>query len=153
MSLPFQAVERLFDRLTATYGRQFLNLYEGVEANAIKASWSHELSGFASNLQAVAWALENLPERAPNAIEFRNLCRRAPAPEVPRLPDPPADPQRIRAELAKLAPIIEAVKQGNPPQKLDWARRIVARVDGGERMAPLTVRMAREALIRRGAEA
>ncbi len=27
----------------------------------------------------VAWALENLPERCPNVIEFRNLCRQAPA--------------------------------------------------------------------------
>lgn len=152
MSLPLQAVDRLFERLTATYGRQFLNLYEGLDAAAIKTSWAHELSGFGHNLAAIAWALEHLPERAPNAIEFRNLCRKAPEPETPRLPEPPADPQRLRAELAKLQPILDAALKANKDDRLAWARRIVSRRQQGMRVAHGTYRIAAEALRMNGVE-
>lgn len=150
MSLPLQAVDRLFDRLAATYGRQFLNLYEGLDAAAIKTLWAHELSGFGGRLEAIAWALENLPERAPNVIEFRNLCRRAPATEVPRLPEPPADPARLRAELAKLRPLLE--RKDEPVDRLAWARRIVAKRKSGGLVAGGTYRIAADALRMNGVE-
>lgn len=150
MSLPLPAVERLFARLTATYGRQFLSLYEGLDNNAIKTSWAHELSGYANRLADVAWALENLPERAPNAIEFRNLCRKAPSADVPQLPVAPADPQRIRAELDKLKPLMAAAKTVGGNRNLDWARAIVGKADAGVKVNALPLHMAREALMRRG---
>lgn len=150
MSLQFQAIDRLFERLAATYGRQFLNLYEGLDPGAIKTIWAHELAGFAQRLQDVAWALENLPERAPNAIEFRNLCRKAPAPDNLPLPAPPADPGRVRAELAKLRPLVVAAANVGSNRNLDWARRIVGRYEGGEKVNALPLQMAREALNRKG---
>jgi hypothetical protein len=153
MSLPLQAVDRLFDRLSATYGRQFMNLYDGMDANAIKAVWAHELSGFGMRLNSIAWALENLPERAPNAIEFRNICRKAPEPERPKLQEPPADPARLKAELAKLMPAIQAARAVAQSDNLAWARRIMGRCDGGEKIAPAVVRMARDALARKGVAA
>ncbi len=153
MSLPLQAVDRLFSRLTATYGRQFLDLYEGLDSNAIKTSWSHELAGFAQRLPDVAWALENLPERAPNAIEFRNLCRKAPSVDTMQLPAPPADPGRIRAELAKLKPLIDAARAVGGNANLDWARRIVEKHEAGVKVNALPLKMAREALARRGVAA
>lgn len=143
MSLSLQAVDRLFDRMAATYGRQFLSLYEGLDVNAVKTVWAHELSGFASNLHALAWALENLPARAPNAIEFRFLCRLAPAPEVQKLTEPAANPERMRAEMVKLG---EILKDAGPKSGTDWARRIIARAEGGDRIAPCTLRFARQAL-------
>lgn len=148
MSLSTMAVDRLFSRLTATYGRDFIARYAGVPESDLKAAWAHELSGFEGQLGALAWALENLPERAPNVIEFRNLARRAPAPEVPRLPEPAPNPARLAAELAKLAPARAAIAAsaagGHDPR--DWARRIVARSDSGEILIPTTLRFAREAL-------
>lgn len=143
MSLPLPAIDRLFDRLTATYGRQFIGMYEGLDSAAVKTAWAHELSGFARQLQAVAWALENLPERAPNVIEFRALCRRAPAPDVPKLPEPKADPERVRRELAKLGDFRRPL--GNT-DCLAWARRIVSRRQQGERIALGTYNIAAEAL-------
>ncbi len=144
MSLSLQAVDRLFDRLTATYGRQFLSLYEGLDVNAVKTVWASELGGFSNNLNALAWALENLPARVPNAIEFKFLCRLAPTPEVQRITEPAANPARLRAELAKLG---EIVKQDvGPSNSRDWARRIMARAEGGERIAPCTLLFARQAL-------
>lgn len=145
MSLPLRAIDRLFDRLTATYGAQFTSLYGALDPNAVKSAWAHELSGFGTpdGLAALAWALENLPERAPNVIQFRNLARRAPVAEAPKLPEPKADPERVAAELAKLRAKVGPVVRHN---NLDWARRIVAKHDAGMKVATLPLRMAREAL-------
>lgn len=147
MSLPLKAIDRLFERLTATYGRDFTGRFDGVDQNELKALWAHELSGFADKLSMVAWALENLPERAPNIIEFRNLCRKAPAPEVKRLPEPKADPERVRAELAKLSPVVANIK--TPSVAYDhkaWAKRLIALADSGQKLNPTTLRFAKEAL-------
>ena len=143
MSLSLQAVDRLFDRLTATYGRQFLSLYEGLDANAVKTVWAHELGGFSVNLHAIAWGLENLPARAPNAVEFRFLCRLAPAPEVQKLTEPAANPEKLRAELAKLGAVVKDFKSSSGK---DWARRIMARAEGGERVNACTLLFAKQAL-------
>lgn len=153
MSLSPQVVDRLFDRLTATYGRDFMGRWEGLDANAVRSSWAHELAGFTPCLEAIAWALENLPERAPNVIEFRALCRRAPAKVVPSLPAPPADPARVAAELAKLrtlAPIqAPSIQSGR-----SWAHAILARARSGDRtVTPAAAEMARAALGRVGVEA
>lgn len=143
MSLPTRVIDRLFERLIATYGREFAARYEGIDTEAVKAAWAHELSGFAARLPDIAWALENLPERCPNAIEFRNLCRTAPAQNTPRLPEPPADPERVRAELAKL----QAVRGGNAERDpKDWARVVLQRIERGERVLSYTRRSARAAL-------
>lgn len=146
MSLSPQVTDRLFDRLTTTYGRDFMGRWEGLDANAVKSSWAHELAGCAQCLDVIAWALENLPEKAPNVIEFRALCRRAPAKVVPALPAPPADPARVAAELAKL----RATEQGGAGQSRvdgrEWARAILRRVASGERLPPTVAAMAQGAL-------
>jgi hypothetical protein len=145
MSLPSKAIDRLFDRLTATYGNEWINRWQGLDVQAIKSLWGHELAAYANRLEALAWALENLPPRAPNVIEFKHLCRQAPLPEAPRLPEPKADPQRVAAELAKLAPLRQAVMQESGDRKA-WAHRIVARSEAGDRVNAAALRMARDAL-------
>jgi hypothetical protein len=148
MSLPAAWVDRIWDKLALVYGQAFLRKWDALDLNAVKSDWAHELSGFEAHPKAIAWALQNLnPEKAPNALEFKFLARRAPPEELPRLEAPKADPSRVAEELAKLAPVL-----AKPAGRIgiDWAKRIVARADGGERMAPLVVRMAREALANRG---
>lgn len=147
-SLPLQAIDRLFQRLHSTYGRQFEAMWGTADPNSVKSVWSHELAGFASRLDRIAWALEHLPERCPNAIEFRNLCRQAPTPDEPRLPEPKADPERVKAELAKLGGLrlaTAAQSSGQNPHK-DWARRLIARHQAGEKIRPISLQFAREAL-------
>lgn len=143
MSMPAQAIDRLFARLAATYGAAWDRSLGSAPLSDVKTAWGHELSGFSERLQDIAWALENLPERCPNVIEFKALCRRAPAPEIPRLVSPPADPERVRAELEKLEPLRmrEHVVDGKA-----WARSLVARAEAGERIRPISLRFAREAL-------
>ena len=135
MSLPIVAIDRLFARLHATYGAAWDRAMGSVPVADAKAAWAHELGGFAGRLQDVAWALEHLPERCPNVIEFRNLCRLAPAAEVAQLPAPPADPERIRAEMAKLGQMArQSLAVGGGAANRNWAKRILERVAAGERV-------------------
>jgi hypothetical protein len=145
MSLPSRAIERLFDRLAATYGNEWISRWQGLDGNAVKTLWAHELSGFAERLDCIAWALENLPARSPNVIEFRNLCRSAPQPETPRLPEPKIDPERLKQELAKLSSIRASVSPGSNDGR-EWARRIIGRLEAGERINPATLKCAKDAL-------
>ena len=144
MSLPLQAVDRLFARLQATYGRDFISMFEGIEIGLVKSSWAHELSGFAGDLPAIAWALENLPERCPNVIAFRNICRRSPTPDVPRIEYSQAGKERIDAELAKLGKSLPP--RGSRVDARDWAHRILAEIAAGGKRSMTVAKMARDAV-------
>ena len=133
MSLTVKVIERLFARLATTYGEQFLRQWGASPIADVKTTWAHELSPFANRLEMSAWALENLPERAPNAIVFRNLVRSAPrlaSEDVPLPSGPPADPARIAAELEKLGVIRTAVVLKSSNGR-DWARVLDARIKAG----------------------
>lgn len=146
MSLPLKAIDRLFERLATTYGSEWTGRWMGQDEAKVKTLWAHELSGYVHRLEAVAWALENLPERAPNVIEFRNLCRKAPAKEEPRLPEPKADPERLKAELSKLrGPAIEAARRGTYDHKA-WAKALIAKSEAGFKVPAVCLRFAKEAL-------
>ena len=147
MSLPMMAIDRLFQRLAATYLSAWSRELASVPLADVKTAWGHELAGFSGNLEAVAWALDNLPPRCPNAIEFKLLCRSAPAKASPALPEPSvkADPARVAAELAKLAPIRKAALAPKIDHKA-WAKRLIERHNAGEILNPTTLRFAREAL-------
>jgi len=128
MSLPLTVIDRLFERLQLTYGRDFLSASEGTDINAMKSFWAHELAGFAENLHAIGKALESLPERVPNLIVFRNICLRyLPEPAL-GLPAPKADPAIIAAAMAALKPA-----EGGHGSK-DWARALKKRDDAGDRI-------------------
>lgn len=138
-------IERIFERLAATYVSAWDRSIGVTPMIDVKTAWAHELSGFLQSratMKRIAWALENLPERCPNVIEFKNLCRSAPSAEVAELPAPKADPERVKAELAKLAPI-RAAAAAMPTDRLDWAKRIIANPQG---RTPTVVKMARDAL-------
>ena len=139
-----EAIDRLFKRLSATYGAAWERSLGAVPVGDTKTVWAHELSAFKGSLHRIAWALENLPEKCPNVIEFKNLCRRAPAPELETLPEPKADPERVKAELAKLGGIKNVPVQ--PSGRFDWAHSILERQASGEKVSPTVVQMAQSAL-------
>ena len=145
MSLPLQAINRLFDRLAATYGGAWLRQWDGMDPAAIKSLWAHELAGYENNLAAIAWALENLPETCPNLIQFRNLCRKAPEVEQKRLEMPKADPARVAAELAKMAPFLSAKPSAHADSRA-WAKAILQRIKAGEVINPTAAQMAKDAV-------
>ena len=79
-------------------------------------------------------------------MDFKNLCRQAPATEIPQIEGPKADPERVKAELAKLAPLIEKAKIPVNVDNRAWARKILAEHRGGFRRTPTVVMMAKRAL-------
>ncbi len=103
-------VERIFARLTTTYLADWTRKIGQTPIADMMTLWEHELSGFLQNresMMAIGWALENLPERVPNVIEFKNLCRQAPSTQMPKLEVPKFDP-----EIARMA--IESLRQSQP---------------------------------------
>lgn len=137
-----EAIDRLFKRLGATYGARWdVSLGQAPIAD-VKTVWGHELSAFANSLHRIAWALENLPERCPNAIEFRNLCRQAPSPEAPALPLPLP---KVNPEIA--AKVIDGLKASNTKTgRMDpraWAKAILANPKG---RTPTVIKMAKSAV-------
>jgi hypothetical protein len=150
MSLPTPWIDRIFDKLTMTYGQQFLRRWQDIDINAVKSDWAHELAGFAQHPRAIAWALQNIPaDKPPTVLEFRAIARKAPAEDVPQLESPKADPERVAAELAKLAPLASRrVARGGGNK--DWARRIVeSAANGIHSKSSLPLKMARAALAER----
>lgn len=159
MSLPLPWVDRIFEKLTLVYGQAFLARWRDVDLTAVKSDWRHELAGFApkegesgsasAGAQAIAYALAHLDPDAPppTVLQFRALARRAPAPDLPRLPEPKADPERVAAELAKLGPVLAAARANAVPvDHKAWAKRLMARHNDGERLNHSALRFAREAL-------
>lgn len=142
------AIDKLFQRLAGAYMADWDRKLGQTPIKDVKTVWLHELAGFlrdSHTSMAIAWALERLPERAPNVIEFRNLCRQAPAVEVPQLEAPKADPERVAAELAKMAPVKQQAKTSTYDHKA-WAKSLIARMKAGEPIKPIQKRFAHEAL-------
>jgi hypothetical protein len=90
--LPSAWVEKIFARLQGIYGRDFTGHYSTGMVNGIdaglenaKATWGEELAGFANHPDSIRYALENLPDRVPNCVKFKELCRSAPRPEPLKL--------------------------------------------------------------------
>lgn len=146
MPLPALWVDRIFDKLTLTYGQAFLRRWQDIDLNAVKSDWSHELGGFEQHPKAIAWALQNLPpEKPPTVLEFRAIARRAPEEQAQRIEYAGADQARVDAELAKLAHVRKAQPMGQGNR--DWARRILGRLEAGDkRLTRTQIAMAREAL-------
>ena len=126
MSLPLPVIDRIFERLVTAYGREFMARWDGMDNNSVKSAWADALGCYAGNLEAIGYALEHLPERAPNLIVFKNLCLLAPAKDVPRLESPKAD-------LVIVAHVMAGLQQREAKPKDDgrgWARRILENQKG-----------------------
>jgi hypothetical protein len=139
-----QPIDRLFERLSMTYGIAWDNSIGTAPLNEIKSFWMNQLAGFMQSkesMMAISWALNHLPERPPNLVQFKNLCYQAPAVEKSQLPSPPADPERVKQELSKLAGMN---KSKQDPK--DWARKILGDYAAGVKKSPTVLKMARDAL-------
>lgn len=104
MSLPSSWTERIFAKLTVTYGQRFLGLYAGVDLQAVKDDWGHELRAYAQSPDALKHALSILPvDKPPTVLEFRQLCRSAPQYVTQQLPAPRTPPPpRMREAVATI---------------------------------------------------
>ena len=143
MSLNAEWVDVLFTKLSLVYGRDFFGRWEGLDLDAVKADWAHELAGFAHHREAIVYGLAHLPPKPPTVLEFRAICRMAPAPATPRLEAPVANVARVRSELAKLGDL-RAVATRRVGGR-DWAQPSIDKAARGERVSPTVLRMAQQA--------
>lgn len=128
MILRDEWIDRIFQRLTGIYGSQFTakfkQIVEGVDEGTANAKdvWAKELGNFGDKPEAIAYALDHLPtEHAPNALEFRDICRRAPRKEAPQVEyKPTAEDKERHREMSHKA--TAAVKQKEFDGLL-WAKR------------------------------
>lgn len=107
MALQSSWVDALFARLALRYGAAFLRQWPDVDIAVLKTDWADVLDGVSGH--AIAYALEYLPSaHPPNAMQFRDLCRQAPAPTLPRLTDDPAPNQERVAEAKAMLARVKA---------------------------------------------
>lgn len=107
--LPDSWVEKIFQKLSLVYGRDFLSRWEGQDLAEVQADWAHELAGFINSPHAIKHALENLPEKPPTVLQFRAVCRLAPMPSTLRLPEPSLTPEQIAANVIRLREVKAAL--------------------------------------------
>ena len=110
MTMPSSWVDKIFQKLTLTYGRDFLGRWEGIPLDEVKADWAHELDGYQNAAHSIHYALTHLPAKAPTVIEFRSLCRLSPAKEAPRLDAPKASPELVRKCIAEARALLTRAK-------------------------------------------
>lgn len=145
--LPDSWVDRIFQKLTLIYGRDFTDRWKGLDQEEVKKDWAIELAGFQSRGEAIAHALQHLPMgRPPTVLEFRELARKAPAPPTVHLPPPAASPavqQRARQQIDSVRGALLAGSSADPRA---WARRLLDRHAAGEPVPSASLRAARQAL-------
>jgi len=145
MALPTKAVERLFEKLQLTYGTEFTNKWGELNSMDLMTNWAFELAQFADNLNAIGWALQNLPDRCPNLIEFKNLCKQAPRPITIALDAPKAPVEVIDREISKmLAGLVKKPTDAGDHKR--WARRLKERHEKGEHLSPYQINCYKTAL-------
>lgn len=111
--LPSEWVDRIFAKLTARFGRDFLGRWEGVELDVVKADWAEELAGLQKRPDAIKYALDNIGGKPPMVEDFKALCNRAPVDAILRLPSPKANPDVIE-KAAQLARAALLQRRGDP---------------------------------------
>jgi hypothetical protein len=104
MPMPAAWVDHLFAKLTIRYGDAFMRQWRDANPALVKSDWAEVLDGISG--PTLQYAIANLTNTPPNAMQFRDLCRTAPGPNVYALPrpahDPTLDPARIDAALRKM---------------------------------------------------
>lgn len=140
--LPLKWVERIFQKLSLVYGRDFLSRWEGQELPSVMADWAHELAGFADQPEAIAYALQHLPpEKPPTVLQFRALCNLRPDKALPALPAPESKP--APEVMARVATIRDAQRDDGPKA---WAWALKERESRGKGLTRAQREMWRTAL-------
>lgn len=149
-SLDDAVISKLFLRLRVNYGASFdrqMTAPPGVSispedyALIVRKQWAEELAGYASNLDAIAYALQHLPDFMPSLPEFKAICRRAPMPTFKALPLP--------AGTKPTPQMLETVANIGRPSDHDpkaWAWRLAERERNSAPLTQAQRHMWREAL-------
>jgi len=78
MSLSIDVINRVFLRLSNTYGASWDSMWALNDIHEVKELWAEQLNYFDGKWECFKWAFENLPERPPNLIQFKKLLMDCP---------------------------------------------------------------------------
>lgn len=140
--LPTKVIDKLFFRLSNVYGSQWSALWKDNDIAEVKQLWADQLSFYGQHLEAFAWALDHLPERVPNLVQFKKLLSDAPlANRIAAIEYNPAAPipQAIADEIKT---IVASRKYDHKA----WAKRILKDVEDGVPRSLVAVSFAKEAM-------
>lgn len=123
--------EQVHVRLMTRYGAEWTRLYEAVPADAMAADWASQITGLTP--PQVRYALDNLPDRPPNASAFRALARSMPQPGgMPALPEPSTRESRERTAAAMAEGMRRAAEARKGYSEREWAiKRLRKRIARG----------------------
>jgi hypothetical protein len=137
-------VSNAIEFLARRYGNDWTTKWAKVSAEHLLADWCGELSAFTNRPEAITWALHSLPERCPNATQFRHLCMQAPRPE----PEHKQDEEPVRGptplERESLRDLRDRIARGGlfARPSSDWAYALVEKAARGEEVSYAGLRMA-----------
>lgn len=134
MSLPSSWVEHLFKKLGFAYGHAFMDQYRGQDPEDVKKAWAECLAHYVNHREALTFALENLPEKPVNIMQFRNLCRQAPVPDAPALPPPAPNPDAVLRGQEKLKELARTLRS-HQPDPMSVVRNLEAKLRNCERLS------------------
>lgn len=138
MSNPSDWTDRVLEHLSLVYGQRFLRQWQGMDPDKVRLMWHRQLMPLTP--RAIEYGLMHLPALPINAIEFKAICLGTPPAPAPReLPAPRADLERLRETLQAL----KAPRQRDPRE---WAWKLKAREEAGERLTLAQRTMWRTAL-------
>ena len=146
--LPDEWIDTIFMALRATYGVAFDRQFDcppGEDParfySNLKAWWKRDLAPAIAAPHTIRYALDHLPAKVPNLIEFKSLCWQAPP--LPRQEQiesgVKADPARVAAEIAKMRQVQETSPKA-------WAYRLKQREEEGDKLTQAQRDMWRSAL-------
>lgn len=145
-ALPEAWIERVFGRFEDFYGAKFLDMWRGSDMLRVKRTWAMKLVGFSDQPERISFALNALEHHPfpPTLPEFLALCRQAPPPNRPALPEPRIDPE-VAAARAKQVQEKTLESMRNPPHH-HWAVRILSDIAAGVVLPRISEQFAIEAL-------
>ena len=91
-------VDYVLTQLATRYADAWLHKWDGVDARLMRADWTGEIGHF--HIRMLRYGLAQLPDKPPNAGQFKRLCYGAPAPSVKLLPPAQPSPDRVKQLLA-----------------------------------------------------
>lgn len=134
------SVDQLFALFAASYGKRWLDMWDGMDMDLVASVWMAELDGL--KLRHIKFGLQHRPrEFPPTAMQFRDLCKQAPDPPMQSLPD-----NTRKADPARLQAILATIPRGAARDPLACAQKHLERLNAGERLTPTQRDLVRKAL-------
>jgi hypothetical protein len=127
--------------MAVRYASAWLNHWQGVDIDAVKADWANELGGVSA--AALKFGIVNLPiDRPPTVGQFKEICRRAPQLQAPLIVDAvKANPERVNAIVGRLRGKL------TKRDRLQWAYDLQDREKRGEDLTIAQQNAWRDALV------